>query len=291
MQKIGLWLLLVAGSLAPVSAQVVADLALDQDQFLPGEALPVAVRISNRSGQTLRLGAEEDWLTFSVESRDGSVVSTLGDVPVVGDFVLASSKVATKHVDLAPYFTLMQPGRYSIVATVRIKGWDHDITSRGVSFNIIDGTRLWERDFGLPIAAGGETNALPEVRKYILQQANYVKGQLRLYLRVTDSSGLKIYRTVPVGNVLSFSRPEPRLDRLSNLHLLYQSWAHSFSYSVYNPEGELMTRQTFDYSDSRPRLQADEEGNVSVVGGVRRLTSKDRPEPAARPQEAQPQEP
>src|SRR5207249_11768589 len=70
-----------------------------QDQFLPGETLPAAVRISNRSGQTLRLGAEEDWLTFSVEARESAVVAKIGEVPVRGEFVVESSQRATKHVD------------------------------------------------------------------------------------------------------------------------------------------------------------------------------------------------
>jgi hypothetical protein len=32
------------------SAQVTVDVVLDQEQFLPSESLPVAVRITNRNG-------------------------------------------------------------------------------------------------------------------------------------------------------------------------------------------------------------------------------------------------
>ena len=53
------------------SAQVTVDVVLDQEQFLPSESLPVAVRITNRSGQPLHLGADTNWLTFSVESVSG----------------------------------------------------------------------------------------------------------------------------------------------------------------------------------------------------------------------------
>src|SRR6266404_7912813 len=100
---------LLAASLVPVWAQVTVEVTQQQEQFLPGESLPTAVRITNRSGQTLRLGGEEDWLTFSIESREGTVVSKTGDAPVVGEFTLESSKVATKRVDLTPYFSLTQP--------------------------------------------------------------------------------------------------------------------------------------------------------------------------------------
>jgi hypothetical protein len=67
------------------------------------------------------------------------------------------------------------------------------------------------------------------------------------------------------------------VDKLSNLHVLYQNGATSFSYTVFNPEGELLTRQTFDYAATRPRLHGNDDGSISVVGGVRRVTANDVP--------------
>src|SRR5207237_2374140 len=101
MQKFGLWLGLLMFSFAPAWAQVTVEVMQDQEQFLRGENIPTKVRITNRSGGTLHLGAEADWLSFSVESRDGAVVGQSGDVPVTGEFALDSSEMATKHVDLA----------------------------------------------------------------------------------------------------------------------------------------------------------------------------------------------
>ncbi len=275
MKKIGFTLALLLAGLAPLCGQVTVEVRQDQDQFLPGESMPVAVRITNRSGETLALGNDEDWLTFAVESEDGEVVSKLGDAPVAGRFLLESSKVAIKHVDVAPFFSFGQTGHYSIVATVRIPGWDHDLTSRPKFFDIIEGAKLWEKDFGVP-KTGGATNAVPEVRRYMLQQANYIRGQLRLYLRVMDTTG-KVLRVLPIGSMLSFSRPEPQLDKFSNLHVLYQNGPHTFSYTEYSPDGELMARQFYEYVNSRPRLRLDEEGSISVAGGARRQTKNDFP--------------
>jgi hypothetical protein len=271
-------------------AQVAIEVTQDQDQFLHGEALRVAVRIINRSGQTLHLGADEDWLTFAIESREGGVVSETGRVPVVGEFELESSRVGIKRVDLQPYFSLPRPGRYAITATVKIKGWGVTVTSPPKSFDLIEGIRLWEQTFGLPKPTDA-TNNTPEVRKYILQQANYLKSQLRLYLRVTDASGSKTYKVCQVGAMLSFSRPDMRVDRLSNLHLLYQSGPRAFTYSVFNPDGDILIRQTHDFIQSRPRLQANDEGYITVTGGARRQTASDlppppEPEPAAPDQES-----
>jgi len=277
MRKVGLWLCLLAGLISSVWGQVTVEVALDQEQFLPGETIPISVKISNRSGQKLTFGTEPDWLTFAVESRDGLVVPKVGEAPVAGPFELESAERGTKHVDIAPYFVVRQPGRYSLMATVRIKEWSgQPVNSQPKNFYIMEGAKLWEQDFGLPIPPGS-TNAVPEVRKYVLQQANYLKGKLRLYLRLTDATNTKVFKVTPIGTILSFSRPEPRIDRFSNLHLLYQNWAHSFSYTVFNPDGEILEQQTYDYTDTRPRLNVDEDGRISVVGGVRRVTSNGSP--------------
>jgi hypothetical protein len=262
-------------------AQVTVEVNLEQDQFLPGEALRAAVRVTNRSGQTIHLGAEPDWLIFSVESKEGSVVTKEEEVPVTGEFILESSKAATKRVDLAPYFALDRQGRYSVQATVKIKQWDHQISSEPKNFNIIHGAALWEQDFGIPRAVGS-TNESPEVRKYILQQANYLKGRIRLYIRLTDQTGSKTIRVFPIGTLVSFSRPEPQLDKFSNLHVLFANGPQSYSYNVISPDGELQSRQTYEYVGTRPRLQPNDDGSISVKGGVRRVTGDDFP--AAQPE-------
>ena len=278
MRNLALWL----GLLAPLSSgfgQVTVEVTLDQDQFLPAETIVAAVRIANRSGQTLLLGGTPDWLTFSVEAREGLIVPKIEEVPVTGEFVLESSKVATKRVNLTPFFSLTKPGRYSVTASVRIQHWDREFTSLPKAFDIIQGVKLWEQDFGVPPPAGAET-ANPEVRKYTLQQANYLK-QLRLYLRLTDVAESRVIRLFPLGTMASFGRPEPQVDNQSNLHVLFQTGARSFSYCAVNPDGRVIVRQTHDYANTRPRLQVDSAGRFSVAGGVRRVTADDLPPPLA----------
>jgi hypothetical protein len=279
MRRVGFALGLLVASLLAAPSQITVEVLLDQDQFLVGESLPVGARITNLSGQTLRLGGESDWLTFDIESARGSVVQKTGDVPVVREFTLQSSKMATKRVDLAPYFTLTQPGRYYITATARIPDWPRTIPpSAKKGFDILEGAKLWEQEFGVPLPHG-TTNTTPEVRKYILQQANYLKGQIRLYLRVTDASGARTFRVFPIGTLLSFSRPEFQVDKYSRLHVLYESGPHSFSYTVFSPDGSLLVRQTYDFKATRARLKVDDEGNISVLGGSRHVTSNDLPPP------------
>ena len=276
------------------SGQVTVDVVLDQEQFLPTETMPVAVRITNRSGQPLHLGADANWLTFSVESVGGSMVVKKADVPVQGEFDLGSSQVATKRVDLAPYFELTRQGGYRVTARVRIKDWDVEIPSPPRAFEVIDGAKLWSQTFGLPVPAG-VTNRTPEVRKYTLEEANYLRSQLRMYVQVSDESERHIFKIRVIGPMVSFSQPEAQLDRLSHLHVIYQSGARAFTYSEVNPDGDIVRQEIYDYFNTRPRLHADDNGNITVLGGGRRVKPEGMPvvkppneAPAPAPARAQP---
>jgi len=257
-----------------LAAQVSVEVVLEQEQFLPSESIVVAVRITNFSGQTLHLGKEEDWLRFNVEARDGYVVSKLDDPPAQGEFEVDSSKVATKRVDVAPHFTLTKPGRYLITATVRLPQWDKELTSKSKGFDVIAGTKLWEQEFGVPRVA--DDKSPPEVRKYALQQAIHLK-QMKLYVRVTDQAEARVLRVFPIGPMVSFSQPEKQIDRDSNLHVLYQTGARSFNYSLISPDGRLIIRRIYEYSDTRPVLRVDRGGRIVVSGGVRRVSGDDLP--------------
>ena len=257
-----------------VGAQITVEIELDQQQFLPGEPLPIAVRITNLSGQTLRLGEDNEWLNVSVEGQDNRVVRRLGELPVYGPFTLESSQRATRRLDLAPYFELTRQGRYRMQATVRIAAWDREFLSPPVGFDIITGARLWEREFGVP---GSDPGAPPVLRKYILQEANYLKRNLRLYLRITDPAETQIIRVVPLGAVVSFGLPQPQLDSENNLHLLFQNGRTTCLYYVIRPDGEIVVRQTYEIAGSRPRLSFDSSGRVTVVGGLRRYSPTDIP--------------
>lgn len=255
------------------SAQVEVELALTQEQFLPSESVPLAVKITNRSGQPLHFGRDANWLTFSVESADGFVVIKNAEVPVQGEFDLESSQMATKRVDLQPYFVLTKPGRYKVIATVRIPEWAAQVTSQPQAFDVINGAKLWEQDFG--VATG--TNRPPTMRKYTLEEANYLRDQLRLYVAVNEAATANVIKVSALGSMVSFSSPEAQVDRAGNLHILWQSGAQAFAFCVVNPDGQITQQETYDYFNSRPHLDVNDSGDVIVVGGVRRVKSSEMP--------------
>ncbi len=255
-------------------AQVTVEVVTEPN-YLPGEELEVKVRITNLSGQTIPLGKDADWLTFSLEGRDSFIIPRTNEIRVEGELDLESSKVATRRVDLGAYYELMKPGRYTAVATVKIPRWAQPFHSQPKSFDILSGVKLWEQDFGVP-DSGADNAGQPEVRKYTLQKATH-KKQTKLYLRVADAAESKVFRVFPLGRTVAFTKLDPQLDRFSNLHVLFQTGARTFNYTVVNPDGRLLLRQTYELAGTRPELGSDKDGNIAVGGGVRRVTATDVP--------------
>ena len=221
---------------------------------MPGEDLQLKVSIANRSGQPLTLGQDDAWIAFVIAGEGNTFVSKLAPMPVRDPFTLLSGQTAARAFNPTPYFSFRHPGRYSIGATIK----------------------LANLQIGLP-PPPGQTNSRPEIRRYSLLKVSYL-NELKLYFRLTDASGYTL-RVFPLARMLSFSEPEAQIDRSNNLHVLFQVGARSFGYWTISPEGRLLVRQTYDYTQTRPKLRVGDDGQVIVAGGVRRIIGSDEPVP------------
>jgi hypothetical protein len=281
MKKIGLLAAMLALMAAcSVQAQlngVTAELRLDQDQYLPGEDLQLKVRITNRSGQPISLGADNDWIVLSIVGANNVPCAKVGDMPVQGQFSLLTGEVGTRPLNPTPYFEFRRMGRYRVTARIRLPQWGQEIACKPVFFTVSTGVplpNLANLQFGVPPPAG-VTNTPPEVRNYSLLKVTYLR-ELKLYFRLTDSSG-KILRIFPIARMTSFSEPEAQIDRFNNLHVLSQGGARSFAYCVLSPDGQWVERQTYFYAGTRPVLRVTPEGQIYVAGGGRRFSADDFP--------------
>jgi len=261
-------ILLLAGRLP---AQVSVEVALDQDQFLPGETMEIAVKIANRSGQVIEFGRASTWLTVRIEGDGMYMEEAAAELPDGPTFKLDSPQQATKRLNITPFFHLTKPGRYQLSVRVVAPGIEETISSPPKKFDIITGSKLWEQPFGLP--GSGQP---PRVRTYLLQQANYLK-HLQLYLRITEAREQYPVAVVRLGQMVSFGYPTALLDRTNDLHVLFQNGARSFRYSAVSPDGVLILRQTYTMAEGRPRLVMNEHGAVSIRGGLRAPSGDDFP--------------
>ena len=260
-----LWALTFLAVVMPtlLEAQLQVDIHLDQHRFLRDERLPVAVRITNRSGRPLKVGHAADWLSFSVETREGKVISPMRDIEAGGQFQLEPADSVSKAIDITEGFDLSQPGSYRVSASAKFSEIDFVGMSVTVPFEIVRGTQLWEEVCGAP-----ETNGVTRWIRYSLLHANHTRPLL-LYARIADEEETRPARVFPLGNSVSFSTPERIIDGTSRLHVLFQSGPRGFDYARVTPRGVLEEKRSYELlPSSRPRLKMNEDGQVLVVGGL-----------------------
>lgn len=255
--------------------EVILEILSDQSQFLPAEKLPITVRISNHSGRTLKFGRDNEWLGFTLEEVKGGIVNRRGDPKVEGEFPLDTATRGKFSIDLSPYFDLTRPGSYRLTAQMRVPELNLIVTSPPLNFDIIPGSIVWSQTFGVP-PKSGDPDGTVDRRMYLLQQANYLK-EVKLYVRVTDATTGATYAVFPIGPVVSFNKPQTLVDRLGQLHLLHQFGMRAYASHVISPDGVIIERRTYDITDSRPALRMNDQGEVIVLGGVRRPDASDIP--------------
>ena len=272
--------LLLAGWLAvPASGfgqKIKIELTNERDHFLAGEPIRLTVRISNFSGRPLVLGLDNEWLSFTIIGPNRKPLDRLQDLPVQGPFEVPSGAVTSRLYEITASFDFTEPGPYAVSASVQVKEWNEAFrTAYPKKVELVRGIKLVEQEVGLP-AAPGATTSPPESRRFALLQVRQ-NQQLFLYFRLADAPGTKILRVFPLGPLVSFGRPEFQIDRLSYLHVLYQTSARTFTYCALNPNGDLVIRQTHDYLNSRPTFATDRAGDVLITGGLRRFAPSDIP--------------
>ena len=273
-----LWRTAVLGLLLPLLAasalaQVTVKLELQKSRFLPRESMLAKLEIVNFSGQTLVFGEDDHWLQFQIESETGEEITPISDPPPVkGRFTVESSIRATKEVDIAPHYALERAGRYTLTATVHIKQWGKQLIAKPVKFDITNGTVLWQQIFGLPLKKGDPPGQPKQIRRYVLQQAKRLRA-MSLYARVDNGLGGKVHRVLPICPMVSFNKPTAQVGPKSNLHVLCQTGAREFNYSVIDPEGKIIKRRHYLIATNRPRLNF-KKGQIYVAGGFE-LTRRD----------------
>lgn len=256
-----------------VRSPVSLELKLAQDRFLPRETMELEILVRNQSGQPLTLRPEDDWLDVTVTTvlngqGEGSLVTRLKPVIIAESFTVNNTLSAKAVVDIAPCFELTRPGRFKVFASMKYSGARPPFVSQPVIFEVVPGSKIWEQEFGWRAAGAG---AVDEVRKYTLQQLTSTQHRLQFYVSVTDSED-NILRQISLGRANAADRPQTRLDRLSNLHVLHQTGPRWFTHTVISPNGEVRIRATYEASDptrARPGLKTDDDGLVSVTSAVR----------------------
>ncbi len=260
---------------------VTVEVVSERDQIIPGETLVVGIRIVNQSGRVLHFGQDSAWLDVLLQDGNGQVIPKSYPLPIKGEFEVPNASRVTRRFDLSQAYEINDPGGYKVFVQVKVRenGWSEDLGSRPLEFNVFKPTTMWKKTIGIP-PRSDRPEGPPQTRVFSLEQAHFFKRKMKFYLRVTSEQEERTYMVREIDEITNFSKWYAKADSYGNLHVLHQTpraIARAYNYSVFDPNGQMLIRQTHHNADSFPRLYVSESGLVRVRGGRRVIEATDYP--------------
>lgn len=270
-------LLLLCTLALNLHAQLAIELELDREHYILYEPIQATIQLRNYAGNTLVFGTEDadrevsGYLKFDVIRASGlSASDARKDVNPVENLVLGPGETKELTVQLNGIVNMAREGNYTVSVRVGHPRLSHDYESNSVPVDITEGYPVWTRNVGVPQES--ETNSIPP-RKVSLLRFRSKEGETYV-LRVEDDR--TVFGIERLGPYLSSSRPECRIDAMSNIHLLYQIHPRLYVYRIYSIDVELKQNLYYAMEETVPRLRRDPEvGSIRLVGGRRAKPGED----------------
>ncbi len=270
-------LLLLCTLALNLHAQLAIELDLDREHYILYEPIQATIQLRNYAGNTLVFGTKDasrevgGYLKFEVIRAGGlSAPGVRKDVNPVENLVLGPGETKQLTVQLNGIVNVAREGTYTVSVRVGHPRLSHDYESNSVPVDVTEGYPVWTRSVGVPQES--ETNSIPP-RTVSLLRFRSKEGETYV-LRVENER--MVYGIVRLGPYLSSSRPECRIDAMSNIHLLYQIHPRLYVYRIYSIDVELKQNLYYAMKDTVPTLRRDPEvGSIRLIGGRRAKPGED----------------
>lgn len=242
-------------------AQISINLKPSKKDYVAGEPVYMTITIGNHTGAPIELRNRGNmpWLDISINRTEGNEALPqlrFADFPVLK---LPSGQQTSKKVDMRHLYELTRASYYNAQAFVRSPDGKNVFASTKALFTIHEGTLEWHQAIVTP--EGGQCN-------YYLRSLveNHKK---RLFIQIKDEYSSTVTTAIPVGEWLSFNKPQCKFDSKLSLHVLFQCTPRFYTYVVANTKGQ---RQSFGHyrviPGMQPKLVNTPDGGVKVDGAV-----------------------
>jgi len=258
-----LWrMIAVVTTWASASAQLGVNIRMNQSQLLAGEAVLVAVTITNHTGSDLILAnnGRTPWLDMVVKRGSGEPASALGKANF-GAMKIASGQTMTKTIDIASLYNLREPGAYSVSALVRSGSDSNGFISNRLLFSCANVRPDWSQKVGVPGQPG---------KNHEFRVTNFTNSQKSLlYAQVVDCKTGVSLQTLCLGEALLFRKPQAAVDRSQTLNILYLATPDFYVHARIDVNGRFLGRDLHKRGASGdPRLMTFADGAVKVAGSI-----------------------
>lgn len=250
-------------------AQVAMSLNLNRTVYMQYEPIYAAVTLRNDSGRTLAFGHDpklQGFILFEIRDSKNNLVAQIPDTEFdTTGLLLRAGEIKRLVIPISKYYNLDHTGSYRVFAYISHIQLPAEYQSKEVSFQIVNGVKIWTQKVGIPDLTGkGEEKAVERV--YSIH--SMTEGPDRfLYLIVEDNH--KVYGVVRIGKRIGLEQFRAEVDMLSRIHLLMPVSPKVFQYLAFALDGSCIANQHWKITNTIPTLVRDPaNGMVTLVGGA-----------------------
>ncbi len=265
--RVFLLVLAACGGAREASAQLQVYLDVNKPQLVAYEPVLATVTVENIAGKDVMLGEPggRGWLSFNVQKIDkfGSYnVLAPGGEPASEPRLLKAGATMKQTISLGRIYPIGSMGNYSIRANVFFTDFGQYLTSNVRAITVLDGTRLWEREFGFN-QAGRSTS----YRQFSIL-SHQTDDDLKLYVRLRDKLSQRVLATYSLGPLVLYREPQAVIDSSNRLNVFFQTGRTLYRHVVVGPDGSKLSEKIYETKDeSVPQLVSTPERSVRVSGG------------------------
>ncbi len=231
-----LLLLCCLSAFLPTYAQVELRLQPIRRDFIVGESVALKLTIVNHTDATISLTniPGRPWLYFMVGHRgqDGPIAPVA--TPRFPNLKLTPGSSRAFQVELGSFYRLETDGSYWSVATIRMPDGQSTYSSNRALFVMTNGGEV--RAFNIQARGQRLRTSLRLAR---------IDNQDSLFGQVRDADTKRIVGACYLGRYLNFMQPRVLLDAAQNMHVLCQSSAEFYTYSIMDTNGKCAQRKVY----------------------------------------------
>jgi hypothetical protein len=272
---------------AAAQAQIQVGLKLKRLQYIAYEPVVATLTITNLAGRDVELrdAADLHWFGFEVTTGEGRSLGPMTKDSPEPPLTIETGKTVTRRINLAPIYPVHDFGTYHLRANVYFADLGKFFYSSTKVFQVTDARPIWQKTVGMPDGVGGGNT-----RTFSLL-SNRFPDHTSLYVRVENKESGVVYSTFSLGRGIASDDPEAEFDRANQLHVLHCAAPRSWAYARIGLNGELIERDVFMETKSRPHLRHTADGMIAVRGGMRESLIAQSPRNAAPKLSTRPAEP
>ena len=205
--------------------QLDVKLTLAYNVFVVGEPLLVQLEVLNVTRDLIDVGGKNSKDALVVEITKGGQyndVVPFNTEPVIGAFQLKPGQVFQQKVELDKWFSVIEEGKYMVRLVIVHDGMRYESVKK--SFDVVP---------GLPVKDAMQMFVKREKLKRMFKLVYWHRNQVdRLFLRIDDEPGGKVWDTMDLGPLLRLVDPKIDISPEGEVTVVHRSTQDAFTRTV-----------------------------------------------------------